>query len=56
VLDVERARLAELLDRYAAPPGRDVRAEHPLFGVLTHEEWAELQYKHTAHHLTQFGV
>jgi hypothetical protein len=56
VLEAERARLGELVGRYGKPPERDARAEHPLFGVLSHEEWAELEYKHVDHHFRQFGV
>jgi hypothetical protein len=29
---------------------------HPLFGPLTRKEWGALVYKHTDHHLRQFGV
>jgi hypothetical protein len=56
VLEAERVRLGEFVGRYAQPPQSDARAEHPLFGVLSREEWAELQYKHVDHHLTQFGM
>ena len=56
VLEPERGRLGELVGRYGAPTEGDTRAEHPLFGVLSREEWAELQYRHVDHHLRQFGV
>ena len=56
LLEVERARLGDLVGRYAEPSRSETRAEHPLFGVLSREEWAELQYKHVDHHFTQFGV
>ncbi len=55
-LEAERGRFVELLGRYATPPPGDGRAEHPLFGVLSREEWAVLEYKHLDHHLRQFGV
>lgn len=29
---------------------------HPLFGPLTRAQWGTLVYKHTDHHLRQFGV
>ena len=54
--EVERKRVRELVDRYGLADGDDARAEHPLFGVLSREEWAELEYKHLDHHLRQFGV
>jgi len=56
VLEVERERLATLVNRYAEPSEDESCAEHPMFGVLSRDEWAELQYKHVNHHLNQFGV
>jgi hypothetical protein len=29
---------------------------HPIFGVLTRDQWGQMQYKHLDHHLSQFGV
>jgi hypothetical protein len=29
---------------------------HPFFGEMTAKQWAVLAYKHTDHHLRQFGV
>lgn len=29
---------------------------HPLFGVLTPEQWGKAVYKHLDHHLTQFSA
>jgi hypothetical protein len=34
----------------------DATPRHPLFGPLTRKEWGALAYKHTDHHLRQFGV
>jgi hypothetical protein len=31
------------------------KESHPFFGKLTPEEWGSLMYKHTDHHLKQFG-
>jgi len=56
VLDAERTRFVELVNRYAALPAADPLVEHPFFGVLTQREWAELEFKHLDHHLRQFGV
>ena len=39
----------EKLDRNKLPA-------HPAFGKLTPEAWGVLGYRHTNHHLTQFGV
>ena len=30
--------------------------EHPAFGTLSAKEWGVLGYRHTDHHLRQFGV
>ena len=30
--------------------------KHPFFGVMTYEEWDQLQLMHLNHHLEQFGV
>jgi hypothetical protein len=30
--------------------------KHPFFGNMTHDEWADMMYIHTNHHLKQFGV
>jgi hypothetical protein len=36
--------------------GEPVCGIHPAFGPLTDREWEILVYKHTDHHLRQFGV
>lgn len=30
--------------------------DHPIFGKLSREEWERAHYKHTFHHLLQFGL
>jgi hypothetical protein len=30
--------------------------KHPYFGLLNMDEWGKLIYKHTNHHLVQFGI
>ena len=30
--------------------------DHPIFGKLNREEWERAHYKHTFHHLIQFGL
>jgi hypothetical protein len=55
-LEEERAALLELLERMATDiPDGGVPA-HPLFGPLTWREWGVATYKHTDHHLKQFGA
>lgn len=47
-LDAAEARLLSLLERIRA--GERLTAPSPLLGPLTHEEWADLQLRHFAHH------
>lgn len=52
------ARWNELLTRVVARGG-EVSPHwdsHPVFGVLRTKDWGALLYKHTDHHLRQFGV
>jgi hypothetical protein len=54
-LAVERRRLSEMIDRFAAGgPAACSTHPHPFFGPLTPEEWAKLMYAHIDHHLRQF--
>jgi len=56
-LEVERERLCEMIDRFAAAgPAGCTSHPHSFFGRLTPEEWATLMYKHLDHHLRQFGA
>ena len=52
----ERAALLELLERIGAGPSEGEGPAHPLFGPLTWREWGVATYKHTDHHLKQFGA
>ena len=52
----ERAAVLELLDRIGTGARDGVGPTHPLFGSLTRREWGVATYKHTDHHLRQFGV
>ena len=47
--------LETLIGRFVAAAGRDMDT-HPIFGDLTQGEWGRWGYRHTDHHLTQFGV
>jgi hypothetical protein len=56
-LKKEQARLIGLLDRFARGGAAGcTRNPHSFFGRMTPDEWAILMYKHTDHHLRQFGV
>ena len=50
---VERAALLEVMRRFAS--GRGLRAEHPIFGPMRTGDWMRWGYRHTDHHLRQFG-
>lgn len=52
----ERAALLELLERIGTGPREGAGPAHPLFGLLTRQEWGVVTYKHTDHHLKQFGA
>lgn len=54
-LDIERARLVRLIDRFSrGGPARCTTHPHSFFGPLTPDEWATWMYKHLDHHLRQF--
>lgn len=55
-MDEERAAVLELLERLGTGPREGAAPAHPLFGPLTWREWGVVTYKHTDHHLKQFGA
>jgi uncharacterized protein DUF1569 len=52
----ERRALLQLLERIGTGLRDGVGPTHPLFGPLTWREWGVATYKHTNHHLKQFGA
>jgi hypothetical protein len=52
----EKRALVSLLARLGSGPRAGNGPTHPLFGPLTREEWGALAYKHSDHHLRQFGA
>ena len=52
----ERAALLQLLERIGTGFRDGMGPAHPLFGPLSWREWGVATYKHTDHHLRQFGV
>ncbi len=54
--DQEQAVLPGLMERFATRDRAVPMPVHPFFGDMTPEAWAVLGYRHTAHHLKQFGV
>ena len=55
-VDAIRSELVLLLDRIGAGPREGAGPVHPLLGRLSFREWGVATYKHTDHHLRQFGV
>lgn len=58
-LDAARRALREEVDRFLDDAGAipaDAVFVHPLFGAIGREEWSRTHFKHTHHHLLQFGL
>lgn len=53
-LEREQQTFATLFD--GLPRRTILAATHPVFGVMTRDDWGVLAHKHTDHHLRQFGV
>lgn len=51
--EVNVAQCIALVERIGMGAARSV---HPAFGPLSPEEWGKLCWKHTDHHLVQFGA
>ncbi len=51
--EADLAACVELVERVATG---SARAVHPMFGPLSPEQWGRLCWKHTNHHLVQFGA
>ena len=54
--DAVRSELVSLLERIGAGPREGYGPVHPFFGRLSFREWGVATYKHTDHHLRQFGA
>ena len=53
----EKIKLLNIMDEFVNDPIEEAeKKEHPLFGAITREEKGWSMYKHTDHHLQQFGV
>jgi hypothetical protein len=55
-VEVLRSELVSLIERISAGPRDGYGPVHPLFGRLSFREWGTATYKHTDHHLRQFGA
>jgi hypothetical protein len=52
----ERSALLAMLERIGTGLREGAGPDHPLFGPLSWREWGVATYKHTDHHLKQFGA
>jgi hypothetical protein len=55
-VDAIRSELVTLVERIGEGPREGHGPVHPLFGRLSFREWGVATYKHTDHHLRQFGA
>lgn len=53
---VEIGELKAAMERMAGRAGEGTWEEHPAFGRMTEHDWGVLVYRHTDHHLRQFGA
>lgn len=54
--EADVAALQAAIGAVRRPMAGAVLATHPLFGHMSAHDWGVLLYKHTDHHLRQFGV
>lgn len=58
-IDLEKAKanLISNISRFASEGKSAIKTmNHPFWGKMTYEDWDALIWKHTDHHLKQFGV
>lgn len=55
-LETDRAAFEAALDRFGAHDAAAPWPPHPAFGPLSRRAWGVLAFRHTDHHLRQFGV
>jgi hypothetical protein len=52
----DRDRLLQTLERFSVPDPNVGQHPHPLFGMMSVEDWMRWGYLHSDHHLRQFGL
>lgn len=52
----DRRRVIDSLTALAAAPAESLTPAHMMFGPMTKTDWARWAYRHTDHHLRQFGL
>jgi len=51
-----RDRAVRTLRELAAAPASALAARHPIFGAMSRPDWHRWAFRHTDHHLRQFGL
>ncbi len=54
--EADRRRAIDGLRAFAAASPAELTASHGAFGRMTPEDWHRWAYRHTDHHLRQFGL
>lgn len=55
--EADREKVIDEIDNIGTlSPDHQCLGHHPFFGRMSLKEWAVIAYKHTDHHLRQFGV
>jgi hypothetical protein len=52
----DKLKVIELTEKIGTLAENTKCREHPFFGSMNAKDWGILAYKHTSHHLKQFGV
>lgn len=50
------AAFSKVFEEFVCKNSSSTFGSHPLFGKMPYQQWGKLMYKHTDHHLKQFGV
>jgi hypothetical protein len=53
---VEQAAMRTHVEWFENVDPKTMWPEHPVFGTMTSRAWCVLGYRHTDHHLRQFGI
>lgn len=54
--EADRARVIAALRGIAAAAPEALPAAHPFFGAMSSDDWRRWAWRHTDHHLRQFGL
>ena len=54
--EISRKEFAESFNQFAQGTEVIKVMDHPFWGKMTYDDWDKLMWRHTDHHLRQFGV